>query len=239
MQGYVSASGGTVANRTPNRLRAAASATHLSLAAPRDATRRYSREIMMVTDLQHFVELPPDVPGPTLRLADQLGTIVRAATAGDAGTTWESALPCHRMPGHRRCTGRILIHRAFDAEAPIRWECGVCPDEGSISNWTGSPFDLRPIRLTRVDPVHNVPVSLEVAAALRDLQLLDPDSERIVFRIRPRDVGAILTATDDGLEDLIEAVTAEANHEVSRRRQQRLDAAFEALSDAAYGKGGW
>ena len=79
---------------------------------------------MMVTDLQHFLELPPDVPGPTLRLADQLGTIVRAAT-------------------------------------------------------------------------------------------------------------------DDGLEDLIDAVAAEANHEVSRRRQQRLDAAFEVLSDAAYGEGGW
>ncbi|MGO1385328.1 MAG: hypothetical protein ACTHU1_11165 [Arachnia sp.] len=194
---------------------------------------------MMVTDLQHFLDLPPDVPGPARRLADQLGNIVRAATAGDAGSTWESALPCHRMPGHRRCTGRMLIRRDFDVEAPIRWECSVCPDGGSISNWAGSPFDLRPKRLTRVDPVHEVAVSLEVAAVLRDLQLLDPDSERLIFRIRPRDTGAILTATDDGLEDLIEAVAAEANHEVNRRRQQRLDAAFEALSDAAYGEGGW
>ncbi len=194
---------------------------------------------MMVTDLQHFLDMPPDVPGPARRLADQLGNIVRAATAGDAGTTWESALPCHRMPGHRRCTGRMLIHRDFDAEAPIRWECSVCPDEGSISNWAGSPFDLRPKRLSRVEPVQEISISLEVAASLRELQLLDPDSERLVFRIRPRDNGAVLTATDDGLEDLIEAVTAEANQEVSRRRQQRLDAAFEALSDAAYGERGW
>ena len=43
---------------------------------------------------------------------------------------------------------------------------------------------------------------------------------------------AVLAATDDDLEELIGAVTAEANHEPNRRRQQRLDAAFDALNDA-------
>jgi len=40
----------------------------------------------------------------------------------------------------------------------------------------------------------------EVAAALRDLQLLDTDCERLVFRIRTRNDHAILTATDDDLD---------------------------------------
>jgi len=39
----------------------------------------------MVTDLHHFLDLPPDTPGPARRLAEHLGYIVRAATAGDAG----------------------------------------------------------------------------------------------------------------------------------------------------------
>ncbi len=48
----------------------------------------------MVTDLQHFLDLPEDTPGPARRLAAQLGDIVRAATAGDVGSAWESTLPC-------------------------------------------------------------------------------------------------------------------------------------------------
>jgi hypothetical protein len=35
---------------------------------------------MLVTDLHHCLDLPEDTPGPAGRLAQQLGTIVRAAT---------------------------------------------------------------------------------------------------------------------------------------------------------------
>jgi hypothetical protein len=51
---------------------------------------------MFVTALRHFLDLPDDTPGPARRLAEHLSNIVRAATAGDAGTAWESALPCRR-----------------------------------------------------------------------------------------------------------------------------------------------
>jgi len=36
---------------------------------------------MLVTDLHHFLDLPPDTPGPARRLAEHLSNIVRAATA--------------------------------------------------------------------------------------------------------------------------------------------------------------
>jgi hypothetical protein len=39
---------------------------------------------MLVTDLHHFLDLPEDTPGPARRLAQPLGDIVRAVTAGDA-----------------------------------------------------------------------------------------------------------------------------------------------------------
>ena len=49
---------------------------------------------VLVSDLNHFLDLPDDVPGPARRLAEHFGTIVRAATAGDgAGNPWTSALP--------------------------------------------------------------------------------------------------------------------------------------------------
>jgi hypothetical protein len=187
---------------------------------------------MLVSDLHHFLDLPPDTPGPARRLAEQLSNIVRAATAGDAGTAWESALPCPRRPASRRCHGRMIVLRT-EPGAPMRWQCGVCDDTGVISNWEDSPFDLRRQGLALAQTVNEIAIPNEVAAALRDLPLLDPDGERLVFRIRAQGGQAVLTVTDDDLEELIGSVAAEANHETRRRRQQRLDAAFDALTNAA------
>jgi hypothetical protein len=192
---------------------------------------------MLVTDLSHFAGLPEDTPGPARRLAEHLSNIVRAATAGDTGTAWESALPCRRRPANRRCPGRMIVLRT-EAGAPIRWQCSVCDDEGVISNWEDSAFDLRPRQLTRAEAASEIVIADEVAAALRDLQLLDTDCERLVFRIRAHNDHVVLAATDDDLDELIGFVAAEANHEPSRRRQQRLDAAFDALSTAARTPGG-
>jgi hypothetical protein len=114
----------------------------------------------------------------------------------------------------------------------IRWRCSVCGDEGVISNWEESPFDLRRRRLALIGAVHEIAIPNEVAAALRELRLLDTDCERLVFGIRAHNRGAILEVTDEQLDELIESVAAEANHESNRRRQQRLDAAYDALNTA-------
>jgi hypothetical protein len=193
---------------------------------------------MLVTDLHHFLDLPPDTVGTAQRLAEHLSNIVRAATAGDAASSWVSALPCRRRPANRRCRGQMIVLRT-EPGAPIRWQCSVWDDEGIISNWEDSPFDLRRRRLALAGSVHEIAISAEVASALRELRLLDPESQRLVFAIRAHNDGAILAATDEDLDELIGFVAAEANHEPNRRRQQRLDAAFEALNTAAQTLNGW
>ena len=186
---------------------------------------------MLVADLYHFLDLPDDTPGPARRLAGHLSNIVRAATAGDAGTAWMTALPCSRRPAHRSCVGRMIVLRP-EPPTPIRWQCSVCDDEGVISNWAESPYDLRRQTLTLASPVNEVVVSEEVAAALRELLLLDTDCERLVFAIRTGNDRSILPVTDDDLEELLGFMAAEANHEPNRRRQQRLDVALDALTNA-------
>jgi hypothetical protein len=193
---------------------------------------------MLVSDLTHFLDLPPDTPGPARRLAGHLSDIVRAATAGDAGTAWETALPCPRRPARRHCPGRMIVLRA-EAPAPIRWQCSICGDQGVISNWEDSAFDLRRRHLTLAQPVTQIAITYEIAAALRDLQLPDSDCERLVFAIRADDNHATLAAAGNDLDELIGFVAAEANHEPSRSRRQRLDAAFDALSTAAQTPGRW
>lgn len=101
-----------------------------------------------------------------------------------------------------------------------------------ISNWADSPYDLRRRTLSVVGAVQEIMISDETAAALRDLQLLDLDSERVVFGAQAAGDGVMLRVTEGDLDVLIEAVAAEANHESNRRRQRLLDAAFDALSAA-------
>jgi hypothetical protein len=187
---------------------------------------------MLVADVHHFLDLPQDTPGPARRLAERLAGIVRAATAGDAGTGWTTALPCPRRPGSRACPGRMVVMRPEPA-ALIQWQCSVCDDEGVISNWENTPHDLRSRQLTIVGAVNQVVIPDEVAVTLRGLRLLDTTCERLVFGMLAHRQGAAVLATDDELDELIGFVAAEANHEPHRRRRQRLDAAFDVLTVAA------
>lgn len=92
---------------------------------------------------------------------------------------------------------------------------------------------VRRRHLTVTESANDIVIDYEIAAALRDLALLDPDCERLVYRIRAQRHGAVLSATDEDLDELMGAVAAEANHESDRRRQKRLDAAFDVLINAS------
>ena len=101
-----------------------------------------------------------------------------------------------------------------------------------ISGWEGSPFDLRshrsdPPLAGALRPV----IPPEVAASLRSLTSLDTDGERLVFRASVSHEGIVLSGDEDALDDLLGYIAAEANHETDRRRQKRLDAAFQAMND--------
>ena len=187
---------------------------------------------MFVSDLRHFLDLPDDVPGPARRMAERLTLIVRAATASDAGTEWVTALTCDRRPGRRPCAGHLAVLRT-DVPPSIAWGCTSCGDEGVISGWEGSPYDLRSRRQrARSADVRRVVIPAAAAATLRELQLLDSETERLVFRAEASEEGIVLVGDDDDLEELTGYVAAEANHEDNRRRQRRLDDAFEIITRA-------
>jgi len=188
---------------------------------------------MFVSDLRHYLDLPVEAPRPARRMAEHLGFIVRAGTAGEVGSAWVSALTCPRRPARTACPGHITVLRG-GVEGPIRWGCNSCGDEGVISGWEDSPFDLRLRRPRALSGERlSVEVAPEVAATLRELVFLDPDCERAVFSAEASANGVVLRCDEDGLEELVGFVAAEANHEQNRRRQRRFDDAFAVLSEAA------
>jgi len=119
-----------------------------------------------------------------------------------------------------------------DVPSEVWWRCTSCGDQGVISGWEGSPFDLRrPAKDDQGDTLRVV-VSAEAAATLRSLLFLDRDCELLVFRATPAQQGAVLSGREDDFEELLGAVAAEANHEPDRRRRKRLDTAFDLLEAA-------
>lgn len=183
---------------------------------------------MIVSDLEHFLDLPTDVPGPALRLANRLGRIVSAATAGDVGEPWTTAIRCERRPGRRPCNGFVEVVRP-EPEAPIRWWCNACDDEGLITGWEHSPFDLRLRDLRSAPAGRQVVIDVEMAGTLQRIAVLDTEAARVVFRARATADGAVLIGSVDELEALAEHVAAEANHEPNRSRQRVLDATHDRL----------
>jgi hypothetical protein len=186
---------------------------------------------VLVSDLRHFLDLPEHTPAPALQLAGHLRDIVRAATAGEEGTGWVSALPCRRRPGNRRCQGRICVQRT-DGQAPIGWECTACGDAGTVSGWQDTPYDLTNGHGVSAGTALDITVSDDVVAGLRETLLLDTDCECVVYGARTDRARTVLSATDEQLDELLGCLAAEANHEINRRRRQRLDAAHDELSSA-------
>ena len=88
---------------------------------------------MLVTDLHHFLDLPEDAPGPARRLAQHLGNIVRAATAGGAGAPWMTALPCRRRPAHRPDPAVVRPEPAAPIQSPASTTRSTSPS--STEGW--------------------------------------------------------------------------------------------------------
>lgn len=96
-----------------------------------------------ITDLTHFLEagrLPQELPGPALRLAECLGRIVAAVTGAEPDDSL--GVRCRRRPRRRPCQGEIEGYVVPESNA-ICWGCLVCGDNGLISDWENTMWDLR------------------------------------------------------------------------------------------------
>ncbi len=97
-----------------------------------------------IVDLTHFLDekgtiAPPK--GPARQLAEYITSIIKMASRPEIIPPPEYQVRCRRRPGRRPCTGVIEVDLDPDTE-DIIWWCPICHDNGYISNWKGTMWDL-------------------------------------------------------------------------------------------------
>ena len=187
--------------------------------------------IVFVSDLRHYLDLSDDVPMPAQRMAAQLGRIVRGASAHPVGTDGVSAVGCTRRPNRRPCDGFMMVSRRRNGE--IAWGCSACGDEGLISGWENSPFDLSDLddSYAAGEPVVLL-VARDLFKVLSEVVLWDAASELLIAGAEGCGDGVLLSGRADAFVELFESVVAESNAETNRRRQRLLDQVCEVLEVA-------
>ena len=105
---------------------------------------RMSMRGAWITDITHYLDSAGRVPARPRPIVVFMGSIVVESSKRAAGDTHAIDVKCRRRPGRRPCRG--MIHSSVDpGTREIQWHCPVCDDHGLISNWEGSPWDVRSV----------------------------------------------------------------------------------------------
>ena len=96
------------------------------------------------TNLTHFLDEDGRIAptkGPGRRLAEHFVAIVAMISHPAIVPPAEYTVRCRRRPGRKPCPG--IIEADLDPETDdIMWWCPVCGDNGYITNWKGTIWDL-------------------------------------------------------------------------------------------------
>lgn len=186
-----------------------------------------------ITDITHFEGLLPKLAkGPAGRIARYFGSIVSAASVVDRGVWGDTAIRCRRRPGRKPCPGHIRVYR-LGHSAPIEWHCSSCDDQGEISNWKESTWDLSQ-GLGRQDSAEKsgaVLVSEQELREVRKILVLDSVNQRVIDGATNAPGGFLLHGSEDNFEDLLGYITAEADSETNPGRRQMLEKVCERIED--------
>ena len=183
----------------------------------------------MVTDITHLLDeegFPVD--GPAGRLARYLGTIISSASVAPVGMWIDAAIRCRRRPNRQPCRGHIRLRRT-GLSSPVDWGCTWCDEGGVISNWQRSIWDLSVAGVESGainGPPLEVVLAIEELNAVRQNLIFDLEIERVLASARKTAQGCLMRATEEDLDNLLEYIASEANHEGNRRRVRLLNQAY-------------
>jgi hypothetical protein len=185
---------------------------------------------MRISDIRELDQPDPSAPhGRRERLACFLGAIVSAGSMLSAGDFQIVGLGCRKRPSRRPCSGRIRLGRDPETDE-IRWSCTSCGDQGVITHWQQTRWDLS----SEIKGGRVVSISAErarrtgVASPLRRVKVYEVDVELVQAPV-PIDgpiVRRIRLSGDHSLETLHTSIV--------RAFDRREDAPYEFMFGAPY-----
>lgn len=192
----------------------------------------------LVTDMTRFLpsrDPEEDVSAPDRRLGEYFGRIVEAATAGMVrGREQTTVVRCRRRPSRRPCAGRIEV-LLTDVPSRIGWRCPTCGDQGVISKWRRTPWDLSAQQGSGpMAEVISVALPEEVHRVLDGVEWHDPDMARLVKGARADHEDAVIEGPAPLVGRLRDRVADEVDRIPSHRQRRLLGHAYFLLDIGCY-----
>ena len=97
----------------------------------------------IVTDITHFLDEDGNVaelPKPAMMLIQFLGKIIKAVSLDVNSPIVAPELRCYERSSEVDCDGDIEAWAL--QRGNIEWYCDSCGENGMISNWETSPWDV-------------------------------------------------------------------------------------------------
>lgn len=100
-----------------------------------------------ITDITHFLDEHGELikePLAAAKMAEYFAAIIVMATYIEPDFPEKYQVYCRRKPKRKPCLGEIgaYVHPESDE---VLWKCLKCGDEGAISNWQGTIWDMSDI----------------------------------------------------------------------------------------------
>jgi len=177
-----------------------------------------------VIDLTHLLDengLPPvDAPRALLKALAFYGSIVNAGSAHPAGTRFPSMIRCRR----RAAKSRLTITHGGDGT--ICWECPECGDNGYISKWQGTDYDLGAV--VEPDPSRRigVPIAADEHELLSGIVVASREEAAIIAGGMVTEQEVWISGRDEDFEELLGSIAFDANHTRSAKRRQVMDVIY-------------
>lgn len=181
-----------------------------------------------MSDLTHFLDengLPP-VDAPQ-ELHEALGFFVAVTQAGSShldNNQFCSTVLCRNDRSSKPCGGHLMISRRPDGV--IHWHCPKCREQGYISNWQGTTYDLSDT--VEPDPAQRVSVLVtrKEYELLGKITTTSREENAIISGTVSTPDGVLLNGGFEGFELLLGSIAATANHEDDVRLQRAMDRAY-------------
>ena len=190
-----------------------------------------------ITNMMHFLNedglVPMGQPEEFYAMLNYFGDIVNAASSHPTDAQFCSTVVCRGESGRRRCGSYLTI--AHQPGNTIHWQCSECGDQGFISSWLGTIYDLN--EAVERDPTQRVSVAItpDEHRLLKEAITSSQEEDAIISGAVSTPDGVILSGGLDDFDLLLGSIAFNANHAKTAKCQKTMDKVYEKIASVVEG----